>query len=548
MASTTSALKPEAASTIEASASESVVKSEGKAPIAAVTAKKEPPPETVQAIRTRIWVIFSFWAVALFLGVPAWLSTTSVVRSELPAEEMKQWSEGKACKPVFPLRVALDAPTLNAADAENLLTAAQEVLNDLNDFPIHQLQLYIQNSTTPKDGDTAFTLRVHDSNKPTISLSQTLPELTVTAPLKTPARYLPVLAPQLAQTLHSLFEDERETIASLLSSSPFAAALSDTDLSVNPSTAEKLRKREHRALKYARNYHLTFSLFTPHATPNEWPIAESLKTNFNPLLSALNELSTFDVDTQVQLFASPPDGIQPHEVEGTNGTKEWRREDLATFINHAEWPLPPSIGASPTLNFIIYITPHLITGGARSWLIPQFGAVVLLPSVEEKELNYAMARFGEYLLQLLGVPEAGDNAGLGSSLGARIAGKRRTTTLSLLTSTASTLGSLLRLSHALATIPIPAAVAELTASSIAHLHNACGDLAGMRGLEEARVAREESEKAFFEKEMVAQVYFPDEHRIAVYLPLLGPVGVPLVMAGVKTVRAIRERRKRGLGV
>ena len=40
--------------------------------------------------------------------------------------------------------------------------------------------------------------------------------------------------------------------------------------------------------------------------------------------------------------------------------------------------------------------------------------------------------------------------------------------------------------------------------------------------------------------MVGQVYFPDEHKVAVYLPLLGPVGVPLVMSAVKEVRRVRE--------
>jgi phosphatidylinositol glycan class S len=38
--------------------------------------------------------------------------------------------------------------------------------------------------------------------------------------------------------------------------------------------------------------------------------------------------------------------------------------------------------------------------------------------------------------------------------------------------------------------------------------------------------------------MVGQVYFPDEHKVAVYLPLLGPIGVPLVLGLLKEVRRI----------
>ena len=62
------------------------------------------------------------------------------------------------------------------------------------------------------------------------------------------------------------------------------------------------------------------------------------------------------------------------------------------------------------------------------------------------------------------------------------------------------------------------------------------------------MAAEEAEKAFFERTMVAQVYFPEEHKIAVYLPLMGPVGVPLVMGALRVlkdaVQALKARRKR----
>ncbi len=43
--------------------------------------------------------------------------------------------------------------------------------------------------------------------------------------------------------------------------------------------------------------------------------------------------------------------------------------------------------------------------------------------------------------------------------------------------------------------------------------------------------------------MVGQLYFPDEHKIAVYLPLLGPVGVPLLIGLVNELKAWRKRRK-----
>ena len=63
----------------------------------------------------------------------------------------------------------------------------------------------------------------------------------------------------------------------------------------------------------------------------------------------------------------------------------------------------------------------------------------------------------------------------------------------------------------------------------------------------ASIAYQDSEKAFFDKSMVGQVYFPDEHRVAVYLPLLGPIGVPLLVGLVRELKVLvtifKQKRK-----
>jgi len=65
--------------------------------IKAVPARKEPPPETSQDVVRRRWLIASFWAVVLLLGLPIWYKTTAVYRAVLPLERMTAWSEGKVC-------------------------------------------------------------------------------------------------------------------------------------------------------------------------------------------------------------------------------------------------------------------------------------------------------------------------------------------------------------------------------------------------------------------------------------------------------------------
>lgn len=58
-------------------------------------AKKTPPAESPEAITNRRWILFSFWAVALFIGLPLWVLTTTVPRASLPLTSMNQWANGQ---------------------------------------------------------------------------------------------------------------------------------------------------------------------------------------------------------------------------------------------------------------------------------------------------------------------------------------------------------------------------------------------------------------------------------------------------------------------
>lgn len=320
-----------------------------------------------------------------------------------------------------------------------------------------------------------------------------------------------------------MFAEEQAMIAYLLSTSSAPPERSPKALA--PEAAESLSKWTTRTLKYARTYHLTFSLFTPTATPSTWEIESALEQHMKPLLSSLSSISNFTIDTQIQLYATP----------GVSGLV-LKRSDLSNFINAAEWPLSPSIGGAPTINFIIYVGDMEVEGGGKSWLIPQWGGVIIQNSIED--LRPAMLVFSNQLMSLLGAP---DN----NSLPLRLATLIRVRSAGLLLKASGTMGSLARLSLALPSISIPESVLEGVHTTMTHLRKACDGLGGQEGLENARIAEEAAEKAFFEKSMVGQVYFPDEHKIAVYLPLLGPVGVPLVMGVVKEVKAWRKRSKIG---
>lgn len=449
----------------------------------------------------------------------------------------------------------------------------QHALDDANDFSAHHLRLRLSTDASksrPEEGDeiVAATLRLtpgpagspHSYN---LTPSSRVIELSY-SPSYNPSTSLSAF---VASTLQEIFAEEQQMISYLLASttpSPSSPATSSSTSNGNNgagkvSTADITRKMS-RIVRYSPTYHLTFSLFTATGLPNSWDVEHAISDYLQPLLDALGGISTFTVDSQIQFYASLSSNVVPTWVLGPEGDEhkgQWvlKKEDLSSFINSAEWPLV-SITSYPTINFIIYIpskdqSPLVISDSAtNAFLLPQWGGVMVMnpnngsssgeltSHLSKEALKPALDLFATQLLALLGAPTRP------SSLPIRLDSLTRQRSAELLVSASSTLGSLYRLTLALPSISIPSSVSTSVASTLASLKNACrelknGHFGGEGGaLEEGKNAALQAEKAFFEKSMVGQVYFPEEHKVAVYLPLMGPVGVPLIMGAVKELRRI----------
>lgn len=452
------------------------------------------------------------------------------------------WADGKACNPVFPIRVAVEAPALDGPEAQSLLSITQHALDTMPDFPGHRLRLEPASPTPPEgEGDgIALIVRLTPADTATSHASSSphahLPVLDITYPpgsKPTPDTKSSGLATYIAARLRETFAEEQALMAYFLATSTISSDRQPQ--AAHARIDESLAKRMTRSMKYSGTYHLTFSLFTSGPVPSSWDIDSAVDRYMRPVLDMLRPIHNFTMDSQVQLYAIP--GVQSQVLT---------KEDLSSFINAAEWPLSPSIGGAPTINFIVFMGNQTISlrssqDTSQSWLVPQWGSVYLLPPpaashVPSEFLKPPMLAFASHLLTLLGTPQSG-------SLPMRLSTLTRVRSVDMLLRASSSLGSLARLSLALPSISIPSSVADGVAKSIHHLELACAKLGSTGSLGHARIAETEAERAFFEKSMVGQLYFPDEHKVAVYLPLLGPVGVPLVMGLVTEFKAWRTRRQ-----
>ncbi|KAF2148788.1 beta-lactamase/transpeptidase-like protein [Myriangium duriaei CBS 260.36] len=537
----TKASAAQAADTADGSNPASTTESEGPH---VVSGTKQPPPETSYSIASRRYILLALWSTIVLLGLPIWIWTTTVHRATLPLDSMNEWAGGQACQLEFPIHVSIDSDSLRPQDTQQVVRLVQQTLDDHHVASLHHLRIAPSGSTNQSTSVIVKLRSTPDQKENKATLLRYEPTLEVLHAPFQPAPHSSGLAPLasfIASELRTLFQEEQSVLIHLLAN----AGRPIPNAPKSPDLTESLNQRSTRTFKYAPTYHLTFSLFSGEASPSAWDIKAAIDEYLQPLVASFSAISTFTIDTQVQLYASLPPSMQGPTLD--DNKKQWTlaRSDLSGFINAAEWPLSPSIGAGPTINFVLY-TPSekqrpllLEETGGTSWLIPQWGGVQILnptkaqherSALTKQDLQPIIATFADQLVTLLGLPKSP------ASIPIQLGSLTRERTASLILSASSTLGALSRLTLKLTSIAIPDSVASSVDKTVHHLDQACTDLRHARydsALNHARTAETEAEQAFFEPSMVGQVYFPDEHKVAVYVPLLGPMAVPLVMAVLK---------------
>jgi GPI-anchor transamidase subunit S len=451
-------------------------------------------------------------------------------------------------KTAIPLHIFLSTTNLPCEEAKTFVRDTQQALDDLNEHPILHHRLHLVDggdagSNSERCGEPRTSLDVGEPalqvhlESSTENFGFGLSTSKVEAQARIPRGALPAAARNLAGIMQDIFREDDIAIALRTVKVAGLSQNAHAFLKAQPDdSAQEVSHQSARSYKASPDYHLTFSLLSAGGAPSSWDIKAVLDRQIEPLVRALSAVANFEITTQIQLYSKLPPSVVPKQREGQNGTY-LEESALSTFVNAAEWPLAPSLGSGPTLNFISYIptsdqVPLRIDGSdSLEWLSPQFGGFQILNPASQVNTENGLAtmtdhldidtlrepfeRFSSQLLLLLGIPQTGGNT---QPLQMRLDSFRRRSALSLYFDAAANLGSLARLSQRLHNIPIPRHVAQLVNNALSNLkasHDAVLKNDWTQALKTAKIAYEDSDKAFFDKSMVGQVYFPDEHKVAV---------------------------------
>uniref|UniRef100_A0A665U1B7 Phosphatidylinositol glycan anchor biosynthesis, class S n=1 Tax=Echeneis naucrates TaxID=173247 RepID=A0A665U1B7_ECHNA len=545
----------------------------------------------------------SIAAVVIIVGVPLWWRTTETYRAWLPVSQIKELAKlqlhlSADVEVVFargtvtpeqqkkvPLtqtqnmehRVDEDTAlsyryetryrtaTIMEEDALNQPTAAEAdlSLHTLSESPSGSLVVYVipeSSSLLPQNVDVYIGQR-------RTALLRIGSQMRVG---KTLEQLLAHMEPRIKQVLHVMS----------FSHTDITAALSNR-VRISPGNKESIAD-SMRAFKSSPGYEITFSLLNPDPKSHRlhWDIEGAVETYIQPLLTKLSPVANFSIDSQTLYYAML--GVNPR-FDSSRSTYTLNADSLAHVINPVEARLGSNAASSnPVLNFLLYIpdahhSPLYIHDHKKQQVptnafhSPRWGGIMIIrqcwvynvnefyevDTVFPVDINIDMAKvMGVFLAQLrllLGVqsstPPPGflvapcGNAGLADWELDRLMWSRSVENIATATTTITSLAQLL---DQIGNIVINDNIAQQVSSAVTSLQLAVSELeAGNLGfaLQYSKEAILSSERAFFDPSLLHLLYFPDDQKFAIYIPLFLPMCVPILLSLLKIVSEARQKHR-----
>jgi phosphatidylinositol glycan class S len=322
----------------------------------------------------------------------------------------------------------------------------------------------------------------------------------------------------------------------------------------------KADKDSMRALQSSPGYDVTFTLQNPQpeVLRATWDVGAAVDKYMRHLLNSFSDYAHITVKSQY--LYSTGLGVQ---VQKTERGSKLSSEQLPHIINPVEAYLGSHISTNPSINFVVYIptreqSPLNIydsdgeESSTNAFLSPRWGGLLIynidssvtnnqsLPVNVSVDMQHIMSIFMAQLRLLLGIHQT---VAAGQVLvmdpGNKIVSDweldewlRERCVENIFTSS-STLVSLAELLGKISNIVINDDIGAQVVKSVEAIQRSSRLLASGQ-LKEAftvsRQARDASEKAFFDPSLLELLYFPEDQKFAIYVPLFLPVGFPIILS------------------
>ncbi|XP_004857050.1 GPI transamidase component PIG-S isoform X1 [Heterocephalus glaber] len=540
----------------------------------------------LEVVRGKRAALF-FAAVAIVLGLPLWWKTTETYRAPLPYSQISGLNalqlrlmvpvtvvftrdsvplddQGKLPFTVvhereIPLKYKMKIKCRFQKTYRRALDHEEEALSLGN---VQEAEAVLaQPKEQPEGSLTVYVISEHSSLLPQDMMSYIGPERTAVVRGIMHREAFNIIGRriiQVAQTM-SLTEDV------------LAAALADH------LPEDKWSSDKRRPLKSSLGYEITFSLLNPDPKSHDvhWDIEGAVRRYVQPFLNTLSAAGNFSVDSQILYYAML--GVNPR-FDPASSSYYLAMHSLPHVINPVESRLGSSAASLyPVLNFLLYVpelahSPLYIQDkdgapvATNAFHSPRWGGIMVY-NVDPKAYNASerpvrvevdvvkvMEVFLAQLRLLFGIahPQVPPKCllsglkseGLMTWELDRLLWARSVENLATATTTLTSLAQLL---GKISNIVIKDGVASEVYRAVAAVQKAAEELASGH-LSSAFTASQEavtsSERAFFDPSLLHLLYFPDDQKFAVYIPLFLPMTVPILLSLVKIFLETRKSWKK----
>ncbi|KAM4726845.1 GPI transamidase component PIG-S [Anableps anableps] len=539
----------------------------------------------------------SIAAVVIIVGVPLWWKTTETYRAWLPVSQIRELAKLQL-QLSADVEVVFARGTVTPEQQKKVpLTQTQEEDHAVDEDTALKYRYETKYRTAtimeedalnkPTAGEADLSLHML-SESPCGSLviyvipesSSLLPQdVNVYIGQRRTALLRVVAQMRTAKTLEQLLDRLQPHIKQVLrvmsfSRADITAALSDR-VRFHPGNKESIAD-SMRAFKSSPGYEITFSLLNPDPKSHRlhWDIEGAAQTYIQPLLTKMSPVANFSIDSQTLHYAML--GVNPR-FDSSRSAYTLNADSLAHVINPVEARLGSNAASSnPVLNFLLYVpdanhSPLYIQDHnkqqvpSNAFHSPRWGGIMVYnvdsyygPEVVfPVDININMAKvMGVFLAQLrllLGVqsspPPPGflvapcGSTGLADWELDRLMWSRSVENIATATTTITSLAQLL---DQIGNIVINDNIAEQVSSAVTSLQLAVAELEAGNlkfALQFSKEAILSSEKAFFDPSLLHLLYFPDDQKFAIYIPLFLPMCVPILLSLIKIASEARQKRK-----
>ncbi|ESO90553.1 hypothetical protein LOTGIDRAFT_123335 [Lottia gigantea] len=517
--------------------------------------------------------------ICIIIGVPLWWKTTEVYRVQLPYNDISDLSQ-------IPLVYLTDIEVISLDKKldSNLVQISQQLQEDLSRKRGEEVTPIYRVTVRESVGDEQSIFNKYD-NKDLSNIDKLLSELS---PLQR-NKYLIFLIPSNNGKLNVFIgkyynsfvssNGKLDKIIPLISKTVQMTIVKEQSVVksiFNAKGARSLKpdKESMRSVRYNTGYDLTFTLTVPQPDIFDvsWNIREAVDTYLKPLVDHLKEFTQLKINSQIHYFTTLQ--RKPQKDEKLN-EYYFLEQDLPHLINPIESTLGTSASNNPELNFIVYIptrdqSPLYIKdkngvkvptnsflsprwGGVMIFNVPEFNESTPLPFPVKVEGKNIMEVFLTQIRLLLNLnsPTSShevwfDPVEVNGISNMEIDVWLRNRCFENLATSINTLQSLAQLLGQISNIVIKddigsqveAAVREIK-SSLKYLST--GNL--VDAFHSSKRAIIASEKAFFDPSLLELLYFPEDQKFAIYIPLFLPISIPLITAMMHAIKWFKGTKK-----